>query len=94
MRECADGWAGSPGGSARMRIQPTDGSEHDDEDLPADERLDRLLGDQDLLLRLQLSGFAAEEWSRAAAEFARYGLDVITGWLRTGAIYTEPLCDS
>lgn len=75
------------------RIQPGErshGSDPDQEELPtAHEGLDRLLGDADLLYRLQLSGYAPEEWRRPSEEFARYGFDVITGWLFTGRIWHE-----
>lgn len=90
MRERADRATGSTGDSVRPRVQPAAGADADEDGpLPADERLDRMLGDQDLLFRLQLSKYAAEEWGPAAAEFARYGLDVIKGWLYTGAIFTK-----
>jgi DNA-directed RNA polymerase specialized sigma24 family protein len=53
------------------------------------ENLDRLLGDADLLLRLQLSGYADEEWEPIATEFARYGLGVLPAWLATGKMFVE-----
>lgn len=58
-------------------------------DLPVDEELDRLLGDADLLYQLQLSGFAPEHWRRPSEEFARYGYDVITGWIFKDRIWRE-----
>ena len=51
--------------------------------------LDRLLGDHHLLLRLQASGYAMHEWQPVAAEFARYGLDVLRAWLRNGKIFAK-----
>jgi hypothetical protein len=61
----------------------------DDEELPEDERLDRLIGDSNLLYRLQLSGYAPEEWRRPSEEFGRYGYDVLVGWMFTGRIWQE-----
>ena len=89
MRMSADGASAAAGGSASMRIQPGREGDADDEDLPPDERLDRLLGDRDLLLRLQLSGYAPEYWGPASAEFARYGHDVLVGWLRKNRMFTK-----
>lgn len=60
-----------------------------DDELPEDDRLDRLLGDRDLLLRLQLSGYADAAWQPVATEFARYGLGILRGWLYTGAIFGQ-----
>ena len=89
MRERADAAPGSPGSHSRTRIQPGNESDSDDDDLPPDERLDRLLGDADLLLRLQLSGYAESEWAPVAAEFGRYGFNVIMGWLYNGQIFDK-----
>jgi DNA-directed RNA polymerase specialized sigma24 family protein len=78
------------GGDTRLRdIQLAEGGDAEAEDLPPDERLDRMLGDRDLLLRLQLSGYAPRYWDPAAAEFARYGHDVLVGWLRKGKMLTK-----
>lgn len=55
----------------------------------ANERFDRLGGDEDLLLRLQLHGFAGKEWDRAAEEFAVYGMAVLRSWLRTQLIFIK-----
>jgi len=77
-------------GGVLVRLQPDNkdlGEGHDD--LPADDHLDRLLGDSDMLYRLQLSGYARAEWDKVAAEFARYGMGVLSGWLRNGRIYPE-----
>lgn len=89
MRRSADGAPAVAAGSARMRIQPDREGDADDEDLPPDERLDRMLGDQDLLLRLQLFGYAPKYLGPASAEFARYGHDVLAGWLRKNKMFTE-----
>jgi len=71
------------------RSQPQASVDLDDDDLPADELLDRTLGDADLLLELQLSAYAPAKWDPVANEFARYGYNVITGWIRTGAIFDQ-----
>lgn len=67
-------------------LQQGDAAEVDDAP-KADARLDRLLGDQELLLRLQLSGYAEAEWEPVAQEFARYGLGVLQAWIGTGHIF-------
>ncbi len=84
MRTGAEGTPATDAGSFRLRHIQLDvgrNSDADDEDLPADEQLDRMLGDQDLLLQLQLSGYDPKYWGPASAEFARYGHDVLVGWL-------------
>lgn len=78
-----------PSGVGSARIQPENSLDHDDEDLPDDEALDRKLGDADLLFELQLTGYSPDKWNPVANEFARYGYNVITGWLRTGAIFDQ-----
>src|SRR4051794_983098 len=89
MRRSADGAAASAGESVRVHLQPDHGPDSEDEELPPDEQLDRILGDKELLLRLQLSEYAEKYWNPAAWEFARYGLDVMRAWCRTGRIFTE-----
>lgn len=92
MRREAKGTPVTDAGGFRLgniQLQVGRDSDADDEDLPADERLDRMLGDQDLLLRLQLSGYAPKYWEPAAAEFARYGHDVLVGWLSKGMMFTK-----
>src|SRR5690349_18064281 len=59
----------------------------DDDRHPDAEHLDRLLGDSDLLLRLQLSNYSPAVWNPIAEEFARYGLAVISSWIRRGLIF-------
>lgn len=66
------------------RLQHDDALDHE---LPSDEQLDRMLGDQELLLRLQLSSYAPREWDPVAAEFARYGLGVLIPWIGSGRIF-------
>lgn len=53
------------------------------------ELLQRLGGDEELLLKLQLSGFADRDWNPVAQEFARYGLAVITSWIRKRSVYQK-----
>lgn len=84
--------AGSSPGDPRhpsAPLQPAADRDDEDELLPEDERLDRLLGDSDLLYRLQVSGYAPEEWRRPSEEFGRYGYDVLVGWMFTGRIWHE-----
>ena len=54
-----------------------------------DDRLQRLGGDEELLLTLQLGGFAKRDWEPVAQELARYGLAVITSWIRSRTIFTK-----
>lgn len=80
MREGASD-SPDPSGGRSLHIQPPHEADFEGEELPADERLDRLLADADLLYRLQLSGYAPEEWKRPSEEFGRYGYDVFVGWI-------------
>lgn len=59
----------------------------DDDRHPDGDRLDRMLGDADLMMRLQLTSYAPEVWKPVAEEFARYGLVVIRSWIRRGLIF-------
>jgi DNA-directed RNA polymerase specialized sigma24 family protein len=77
------------GSTGTPHIQPQPGPDFEDEDLPSDERLDRLLADGDLLYRLQMSRYSAEEWQRPAEEFGRYGYDVFVGWIFNGKVWTK-----
>lgn len=54
---------------------------------PDDDRLDRMLGDTDLLLDLQLNAYAPTVWNPVAEEFARYGLAVFRSWIRQGLVF-------
>jgi RNA polymerase sigma factor (sigma-70 family) len=51
------------------------------------ENLQRLVADEELLLELQLHGFTGRPWGRFAHEMARYGMGVLSGWIRRGEIY-------
>ena len=51
------------------------------------ENLRRLEADEELVLELQLNGFAGRPWDRFAREMARYGMGVISSWIRRGLIY-------
>jgi DNA-directed RNA polymerase specialized sigma24 family protein len=78
---------GTPGrGHAPLQ---RDEQNFDDGPPRAHDNLERLLGDSDLLFRLQLSGYAEEEWQPVAAEFARYGLGVLQAWIATGKIFAR-----
>lgn len=64
----------------------------DDPDLAAEladqeEHFQRLQADDELLLALQLNGFAGPQWDRFTRELARYGLGVLRAWILRGNIY-------
>jgi hypothetical protein len=64
--------------------------EDDDERARAHgEKVDRLAADVDLHTRLALVGFSGPEYRQFQTELTRYGLDVMTGWLRTGKIFAK-----
>lgn len=86
MRDGIDGRADEPGDDAG-HLQPLTAVQIKAQ--KSAENLDRLLGDVDLLLRLQLSGYANKEWEPIATEFARYGLGVLPAWLASGKIFVE-----
>lgn len=52
-------------------------------------KLDRLAADVDLHTRLALVGFTGPDYREFQTELTRYGLDVMTGWLRTGKIFSK-----
>jgi RNA polymerase sigma factor (sigma-70 family) len=52
-------------------------------------RIDRLAADVDLHTRLALQGFTGREYEKFRLELARYGLAVMTGWLRNGKIFAR-----
>ncbi|QJY51152.1 hypothetical protein [Pseudonocardia broussonetiae] len=53
------------------------------------EKIERLAADVDLHLRLALIGFTGPEYHEFQTELTRYGLDVMTGWLRSGKIFAK-----
>ncbi|MGH4022038.1 MAG: hypothetical protein ACRDT0_22940 [Pseudonocardiaceae bacterium] len=53
------------------------------------DKLDRLAADVDLHTRLALIGFTGPDYEEFQTELTRYGLDVMTGWLRTGKVFTK-----
>lgn len=59
MRDGIESRGAAPGDDA-AHLQPLTSAEI--KAIKATENLDRLLGDAELLLRLQLSGYAWEEW--------------------------------
>lgn len=81
----------------RVRLQPDEAGSDDELDTwLADsefaheaERLRRLGGDQELLLRLQLNGYTDAVWRPVAEEFARYGMAVMKSWLRRRTIFAQ-----
>lgn len=54
------------------------------EHLPPAERAERLAGDADLVRHLKQQGFQGEDWEFFVNELARYGLAVVSGWMRSG----------
>lgn len=80
----ADGARLEPDGCAEL-----DSWLDDTEFSSSTEKLERLLGDQDLLLNLQLNQYSEKSWAPVAEELARYGLAVIGSWLRRRTIFVK-----
>lgn len=59
--------------------------EHDD----AADRIDRLAEDYNLVQMLALEGFQGRDYSYFETELAKYGVAVISGWLRRRLIFTK-----
>jgi DNA-directed RNA polymerase specialized sigma24 family protein len=51
------------------------------------EHLRRLVADEELLLEQQLHGFDGRAWDKFAQEMARYGVAIMSSWIRRGVIY-------
>ena len=90
--------SGEPGGESDVpleaaRLQPVDHEvlalEATDPDRSEADRIDRLAGDRDLIGELRRRGFDGPEYERAAEELVRYGLSVVTAWIRTGTIFEK-----
>lgn len=60
-----------------------------DERLDVDERLQRLLGDADVLGDIRKDGFAGVRYEEFATELARYGIAVISAWISRGQIFAR-----
>lgn len=91
----SDGMPGHPAGPT-LPVQPaSDGSVprewlHEYERLESAQRLDRRLeADQDLITTLALQGFEGPDYAVFETELAKYGIDVIIGWLRRGVIFAK-----
>jgi len=56
------------------------------ENLSTGERLDRLAGDADLVASLREQGFEGADWEFVVNELVKYGIAVIGGWVRRGAM--------
>ena len=67
----------------------TDNEREDEVTRARREKIDRLAADVDLHMRLALIGFTGPEYREFQTELTRYGLDVMTGWLRTGKIFAK-----
>ena len=65
------------------------GEDDDDRARVHGEKLDRLAADVELHTHLALVGFTGPEYIEFQTELTRYGLDVMTGWLRTGKIFPK-----
>lgn len=59
------------------------------EHLPSEERLARLLGDERLLADLTAARFEGPEWDFVEEQLLRYGLTVISSWIRSGLIVAK-----
>lgn len=59
------------------------------EHLSKEERLERLANDADLVADLRADGFTGQDWEFFANELARYGVAVISGWMRRGIITSK-----
>jgi DNA-directed RNA polymerase specialized sigma24 family protein len=88
--------AGTPPAAARVPIQPEVGSQPavpeswlrllDPETLSLAENVDRLAGDADLVMALELGGYTGHDWNVFSRELAKYGIGVLTGWMYRGLI--------
>ncbi|OXR40243.1 hypothetical protein B7C42_07668 [Nocardia cerradoensis] len=61
----------------------------DDEFDAEAENLRRLEGDEQVLLTLQLGQFSDHDWNPVAQELARYGIAVLTSWIRSRLIFAR-----
>lgn len=61
----------------------------DHEALDQAERLARLAGDADLVHSLRQQGFHGPDWDFFVNELAKYGIAVVTGWMRRGIMATK-----
>ncbi|MCA0146667.1 hypothetical protein [Blastococcus sp. LR1] len=59
------------------------------EHLPPAERAERLAGDVHLVQHLRQQGFQGEDWDFFVNELARYGLAVVSGWMRSGLMASK-----
>lgn len=60
------------------------------ESSPEAEQLERLAGDREMILRVQLEGLGGRTWFNLSRELVAYGTQVIRTWVRWGRIF--PLC--
>ncbi len=89
------GSADGPGHRAAPCLQPpveqsVPKSWLDDYDTtPASKNIDRLAADQDLITTLALQGYSGSDYGIFETELAKYGMDVIGGWIRRGLIFAR-----
>jgi DNA-directed RNA polymerase specialized sigma24 family protein len=90
-----------PPATVGARIQPAEGRDENDlagdeaawatetQHLPGAKNIDRLAADLDLITTLALSGFTGRDYDYFASELAKYGVAVISGWIRRGVIFAK-----
>jgi hypothetical protein len=61
----------------------------EEKDAPSTERLDRLVEDYNLISLLALEGFQGAKYDYFATELAKYGVAVISGWMRRRMIFAK-----
>jgi DNA-directed RNA polymerase specialized sigma24 family protein len=53
------------------------------------QRLQRLVADKELLTALQAQGLQGRDWERFVEVLARYGVDVMRAWVRSGEVFVR-----
>lgn len=79
-------WSVPEGGRRRLRAMEV-WLQH--EHLPAEERINRLAGDAEVVAHLAAAGFRGREWDFLAAVLGKYEISVIAGWIRREVIRDE-----
>ncbi len=98
MADLLDDHEGASSGSLEqeqdLAVSASDISEDDlDEFEPTEHarRLQRLAADKELLEALQRQGLQGRDWDRFVEVLARYGLDVMRAWVRSGEVFAKCL---
>lgn len=90
----SEGTPGHPAGS-RKPVQPDVGGPvpsgwlAEYEHTEAAQRLDRLAADQDLITTLALQGYEGPDYAVFQTELAKYGIDVMVGWIVRGVVFAK-----